>query len=123
LLHHAKATNLLHGGQYGGRPGREVTALTFIEELKTDICYASRKPLINFDNDATSSYDRIIASIASLISWSHGQHRDVCFVHVATLQEAKFRLKTDMGVTKEFYQHCTAYHIYGTGQGSVVTLP
>jgi hypothetical protein len=87
-------------------------------ELKTDICYASRKLLINFDNDAASCYDRIIASIASLVSPSHGQHRDVCFVHVATLQEAKFRLKTDMGVTEIFYQHCKAYPIYGTGQGS-----
>jgi hypothetical protein len=74
LLHHAESTNLLHDGQYGGRPGREATTLTFIEELKTDICYASRKPLINFDNDAASCYDRIIASLASFISRSHGQH-------------------------------------------------
>jgi hypothetical protein len=35
-----------------------------------------------------------------------------------TLQDAKFRLKTEMGVTEEFYQHCKAYPIYGTGQGS-----
>jgi hypothetical protein len=89
-----------------------------MEELKTDICYASRKPLINFDNDAASCYDRIIAALASLVSRSHGQHRDVCFVHAETLQEAKFRLKTEMGVTEEFYQHCKAYPIYGTGQGS-----
>jgi hypothetical protein len=67
---------------------------------------------------AASCYDRIIASIASIISRSHGQHRDVCFVHAETLQAAKFRLKTAMGVTKEFYQHCTAYPIDGTGQGS-----
>jgi hypothetical protein len=118
LLHHAEATNILHGGQYGGRPGREATTLTFIEELKTDICYASRKPLINFDNDAASCYDRIIADIASLVSRSHGQHRDVYFVHAETLQEATYRLKTAMGVTDELYQHCTAYPIYGTGQGS-----
>jgi hypothetical protein len=76
LLHRAEATNLLHGGQYDSRPGREATTLTFIEELKTDICYASRKPLINFDNDAISCYDRSIASIALIISRSHGQHRD-----------------------------------------------
>jgi hypothetical protein len=74
--------------------------------------------MVNFDNDATSCYDCIIAAIASLIARAHGQHRDVCFVHVTTLQEAKFRLKTDIGVTTEFYQHCKAYPIYGTGQGS-----
>jgi hypothetical protein len=72
LLHHADLHHLLHDGQYGGRPGRESTTLTFMEELKTDICYASRKPLINFDNDAASCYDRIIAYVASLVSWSHG---------------------------------------------------
>jgi hypothetical protein len=119
LLHHADLRHLLHDGQYGGRPGREsTTTLTFMEELKTDICHASRKPLINFDIDVASCYDHIIAAIASLVSRSHGQHRDVCFVHEETLQEAKFRLKTEMGVTKEFYQHCKAYLIYGTGQGS-----
>jgi hypothetical protein len=89
-----------------------------MEELKNDICYASRKPLINFDNDATSCYDCIIAAIASLVSRSYGQHRDVCFVHAETLQDAKFRLKTEMGVTDEFYKHSTAYPIYGTGQWS-----
>jgi hypothetical protein len=67
LLHHADQLKLIHRSQYGGRPGKEATTLTFIEELKTDICYASRKPMINFDNNAASCYDRIIAAIASII--------------------------------------------------------
>jgi hypothetical protein len=118
LLHHADQLQLVHGGQYGDRPGREANTLTFIEELKTDICYASRRPLINFENDAASCYDRIITALASLTARAHGQNRDVCFVHAATLQAAKFRLKTAMGVSEEFYQHCHAHPIYGTGQGS-----
>jgi cellobiose phosphorylase len=59
---------LIHRGQYGGQPGKEAMTLALIEELKTDICYASRKPLINFDNDAASCYDHIIAAIASIIA-------------------------------------------------------
>jgi hypothetical protein len=74
LLHHADHQNLLHCGQYGEHPRKEATTLTFLEELKNDICYASHKPMINFDIDATSCYDRIIAAIASIISDSHGQH-------------------------------------------------
>jgi exonuclease III len=118
LLHHADQLKLIHRGQYGGRPGKEATTLAFIEELKTDICYASRKPMINFDNDAASCYDRIIAAIASIIARAHGQHRDVCFVHADTLRQAKFRLKTAMGVSDAFYTNCKAYPIFGTGQGS-----
>jgi hypothetical protein len=37
LLHHADQRQLIHGGQYGDRPGREANTLRFIEELKTDI--------------------------------------------------------------------------------------
>ena len=35
-----------------------------------------------------------------------------------TLQEAKYQLKTQMGISKAFYQHCELFPIYGTGQGS-----
>jgi hypothetical protein len=120
LLHHVDQLKLIHRGQYGGRPGKEATTLTFIEELKTDICYASRKPMINFDNDAALCYDRIIAAIASLIARAHGQHRDVCFVHAETLWQAKFRLKTTMGVSDVFYKHCKAYPILELGKAVAI---
>jgi hypothetical protein len=110
--------NLIHHGQYGGQQGNEATTLASIEELKTDISYAAQKPLINFDIDAASCYDHIIATIASIIARAHGQHRDVCFVHAKTLQEVHFRLKTAMGVSSDFYKHCKAYPIFGTGQRS-----
>jgi hypothetical protein len=121
LLHHADQLKLIHRGQYGGRPGMEATTLAFIEELKTDICYASRKPMINFDNDAASCYDRIIAALASLIARAHGQHRDVCFVHAETLRQAKFRLKTAMGVSDDFTR--TAPRIPFLGLGKEAGIP
>jgi hypothetical protein len=108
----------LHPGQYGGRSGRDAKILVFIEELKTEICYATRKSLINFDNDAASCYDRIIPALASLIGRKFGMHRNVIFVHATTLEETKYKLKTSMGVSDEFYTNCQAFPIYGTGQGS-----
>eukprot|EP00957_Ditylum_brightwellii_P148094 11275449-Ditylum_brightwellii.AAC.1 len=39
-------------------------------------------------------------------------------MHATTLQEARFKLKTVLGISEEFYQHCQAFPIYGTGQGS-----
>eukprot|EP00957_Ditylum_brightwellii_P045365 3438526-Ditylum_brightwellii.AAC.1 len=89
-----------------------------MEELKYDISYMSRKDLVNFDNDAASCYDMIIPGLASLIEQKKGLHRNVEFVHAKTLEEAKFKLCTVLGVGEEFYQHCQAFLSYGTGQGS-----
>jgi hypothetical protein len=66
-LHHAKKNHSLHPGQYGSRSGQDALIPTFIEEMKNEICYATSKSLINFDNDAASCYDRIIPALASLI--------------------------------------------------------
>jgi hypothetical protein len=74
--------------------------------------------LINFDNDAASCYDRIIPALASLIGRKLGMHRNVVFVHASTLEETKYKLKTSLGVSDEFYENCQAFAIYGTGQGS-----
>jgi hypothetical protein len=118
LIKHAESKQTLHPGQYGGRSGRDAKILVFLEELKTEICYASRKSLINFDNDAASCYDRIIPALASLIGRAFGMHRNVIFVHATTLEETKYKLKTSMGVSDEYYANCQAFPIYGTGQGS-----
>jgi hypothetical protein len=45
-------------------------------------------------------------------------HRNVIFVHATTLEETKYKLKTSMGVSDEYYTNCQAFPIYGTGQGS-----
>jgi hypothetical protein len=118
LIHHAESHQSLHPGQYGGRSGRDAKILVFLEELKTKICYASRKSLINFDNDASSCYDRIIPALASLIGQKFGMHWNVIFVHATTLEETKYKLKTSMVVLDKFYASCQAFPIYGTGQGS-----
>eukprot|EP00957_Ditylum_brightwellii_P148350 11294294-Ditylum_brightwellii.AAC.1 len=92
--------------------------LTLIEELKNDICHCSCKSLINFDNDAAAYYDKIVPNIANLIGWKKGLHRNLTFVHALTLAEAKFKLKTALGVSDDFYQHFQAFRTYGTEQGS-----
>jgi hypothetical protein len=118
MIQKAESDKTLHPGQYGGRAGRDALIPAFIEELKNEICYASRKSLINFDNDAASCYDRIIPALASLIGRKYGLHRNVVFVHATTLAETKYKLKTSLGISTEFYENCQAFPIYGTGQGS-----
>jgi hypothetical protein len=87
LLHHADHEGLIHAGQYGGRPGCEAQSLTFLEELKYDISFVSRRTIFNFDNDAMSCYDRIILALASLINRKYGQHQTIVAVHAKTLRQ------------------------------------
>eukprot|EP00957_Ditylum_brightwellii_P100988 7697163-Ditylum_brightwellii.AAC.2 len=86
--------------------------------MKNEISYCSQKLLVNFNNDAVSCYDRIIPNLANFIGRKKGLHVIITFVHATTLAEAKFKLKTALGVSKDYYQHCEASPIYGTGQGS-----
>eukprot|EP00957_Ditylum_brightwellii_P012781 966425-Ditylum_brightwellii.AAC.1 len=89
-----------------------------MEEMKNEISYCSQKLLINFDNDAASCYDHIILNLANLIRRKKELNRNIMFVHTSTLEEGRFKLKTSSGVSKDFYQHCEAFLIYSTGQGS-----
>ena len=118
LLRSADDNNLINEGQYGGRPGCEAQSLTLLEELKYDLSYLTRRSLVNFDNDATSCYDRILVPVASLVNRKYGLHRQVVAVHASTLQQAQFCLKTATGVSELQYSHCDQYPIHGTGQGS-----
>ena len=118
LLRETDNKQLLHPGQYGGRPGCEAQSLTLLEELKYDLAYLTRRTLVIFDNDASSCYDRILVPFASLINRRYGMHRNVVAVHAMTLQQAIFRLKTASGMSDISYQHCAQFPIHGTGQGS-----
>eukprot|EP00957_Ditylum_brightwellii_P007947 601885-Ditylum_brightwellii.AAC.1 len=86
--------------------------------MKNEISHCSQKPLVNFDNDAAACYDRIIPNIVNLIGCKKGLHGNITFVHAKTPAEAKFKLKTALGVSDDYYQHCKMFPIYGTGQGS-----
>eukprot|EP00957_Ditylum_brightwellii_P129997 9914572-Ditylum_brightwellii.AAC.1 len=83
--------------QIGGRAGYDANKLTLLEEIKNNITRCSRKPLVNFDNDAASCYDRIIPNLANLSRKKKGLHWNVTFVHIKILEEAKFKLKTALG--------------------------
>jgi hypothetical protein len=90
IIHHSLDKDTMYpSGKYGALPGRESLIPVFIKEMQNEIARASRKPYIKQDFDATSCYDRIIPWMASLLSRSHGIHRNVCLVHARTLQEAR----------------------------------
>ena len=118
LVHHCIDHSLLNVGQFGGLPGRDAMTPVFLEELQWETTRASRRSLMRMDFDASSCYDRIIPSIASLAARSFGQHKALCFIHATFLQQAKYVLKTKLGLSDEGFSHCQLHPIYGTGQGS-----
>ena len=118
LLQSADLRGIINDGLFGGQPGCKAQSLVFLEELKYDISFCTRRTLFNFDNDATSCYDRIIVSFASLINRKYGLHKKVVAVHATTLLQARFHLRTTTGISQEHYSHSIHYSIYGSGQGS-----
>ena len=117
-MHHAEKNNLLNDGLYGSRPGRSAHDPALIEVLQHETYRMSMKTGINFDLDATSCYDRILTSVASLSSRRLGMHKNVLQVNTSMLEQAKYHLKTNLGISKGYYSHSAAHPIHGTGQGS-----
>jgi hypothetical protein len=103
---------------YGARPGRGALEPVFIEEMINEITRLSWKPVIKNAKDATACYNRIIPGVGNLASRTHGLHRNVALVQGKTLEEVQYHLQTTLGVSKEYYKHCTASPVFGTGQGS-----
>jgi hypothetical protein len=117
-LETAEEGHCLNSGQYGSRPSRGAHDPVFIEEFQLEISRASRKTLIQTNYDATSCYDRIIPNLASLVSQKYGVPQPVALTNTRTLESAKYRLKTDIGISEQSYTHSPENPIYGTGQGS-----
>ena len=117
-LYHAEDHCLLNDGLYGSRPGRSAQDPAFMEVLQHEMYRMSMKSGINFDLDATSCYDRILANVASLSSRRMGMDKSVVLVNAKNLESANFYLKTNLGISEGSYHHCPEYPIHGTGQGS-----
>ena len=117
-MHHAEDKKLLNEGMYGSRAGRSAHDPVFIELLQNEIYRCSMKSGINFDLDASACYDRILASVATIASRRIGMAKQVVIVNATTLQAAKYKLKTSLGISDQWYSHCTEFPIHGTGQGS-----
>ena len=118
LLHHICDNNLVNQACYGTMPGHSSLDPVFVRELEYEMCRLTRRPLVHFDNDATSCYDRIPCFLANLASRKYGMDKKVCIVQGRTLQEAKYYLRTRLGISAEHAEHTRECPWFGTGQGS-----
>ena len=118
LLHHVCDNDLINPACYGTMPGRCSLDPVFIKELEYEISRMTRRPLVHFDNDATSCYDRIPCFLANLASRKYGLDKQVCIVQARTLEQAKYYLRTKFGISKDYAEHTQDCPWFGTGQGS-----
>jgi hypothetical protein len=118
VLHKAKYLQSLNLGMYGSRANRQAVDPTFIEVLQYDYASLTWWLEIKFSNNATSCYDRIIPSISNVIARSMGLHKNIAKLHSTMLEEAIYRIKTQLGISSASYSHTDEWPVFGTGQGS-----
>ena len=88
LIHHCVNTKKFNPSQYGGLLGHDAITPTIIQEFQYEISQASKCPLVHLDYNATTCYDRIILSMASLIARAHGQRCSIVLINATTLKSA-----------------------------------
>jgi hypothetical protein len=88
-----------------------------IEELQFEISRASRRMFIQTNYDATACSGRIILNLAAAASRRFGVHKHATLMNTQTLQDAKYHIRTELGLLTASYSHSEDLPIYGTWQG------
>jgi hypothetical protein len=78
----------------------------------------TRTNLGTIDNDAKSCFNQILCNIAMLVSRYNGIPINFCKIQSTTLRNTRFKLRTALGDSTEYYQHTNKNPINGTRQGS-----
>ena len=89
-----------------------------IEELQFEISRLSRRSFLQTNYDASACCDRIIPNMAMLTSRRFGVAKSATETNARTLQQARFHIRTELGLSDTSYSHSSAQPIFGTGQGS-----
>jgi exonuclease III len=117
-LYQSEALKQLNEGQYGSRPRRNAIDPVMIEELQFEISRLSRRMFLQTNYDASACYDRIIPNLAMIASRRFGVDKSVTQANGNTLLNAKYHIRTELGLSESSYSHSSQMPIYGTGQGS-----
>lgn len=117
-LYQSEALNLLNDGQFGSRPRRNAIDPVMIEELQFEISRISRRMFLQTNYDASACYDRNIPNLAMHASRKFGVEKTVTQSNGYRLLNAKYHIRTRLGLSDSSYSHTVDMPIYGTGQGS-----
>jgi hypothetical protein len=94
LLDNAEKHLLLHPHQYGSRKGKMCIRAVLLKHLSYDHIRQTRMDAIMFDNDSHACYDRIIVSLAAIMSRRAGMPRDAAHVLIRLLLKMENHIQT-----------------------------
>jgi hypothetical protein len=117
-VHAAEDSILLNDGNFGARTARSFLDAIGFEILQYEYSRLLRLRHLKFSNDAKACYDRIVVNLASIVSRSFGLHHNISTIQGHMLQQAVYRIKTQLGISKGSYSHSDESPVFGTGQGS-----
>ena len=119
LMPHCEAHGALHEGQWGSRQGKKAIDCVCLKQFTYEIATFSRTDLVTFDNDAKSCYDRIVMAYALACCMHLGLPEMTAVAFGKFLDEAKYHVKTVLGVSDSHYSHGDdGNDLHGPGQGS-----
>lgn len=118
LVRRASKHLLLHTGQFGSVPNRTSLEPILLTQLTNDNCRILKKNMARFDNDASACFDRIIVPLAMLAARRCGMSDASVKIHAHTLENMKYTVKTQYGISEGHYTGTKSEPLFGTGQGS-----
>lgn len=118
LLWHGEEHNAYHDAQGGSRPGRNTTDVSITQEVIYDINRRMNTDHASNENDAKACYDRMIASLMSLLNRARGMNKNWVATRASILTEARYHIKTMLGLSEDHYTHSEESPTHGSGQGA-----
>jgi hypothetical protein len=104
--------------QAGGRRGRSTSAMATKTVISHEICRRQRLHGAAIYNDAKACFDRIIENISNLTCMREGLSPKLASLHAQTLQQMRYRIKTQYGCGSTFNGHLQPDPFLGSGQGA-----
>jgi hypothetical protein len=117
LMKNCKRYGTLGDHQDGFRKGRSTTRTLLHNELLNN--YNKRLRIDNYIGmtDISGCFDRILPSLISLLNRKNGCPESAVRMHAQTLKNAKYYLKTQLGISEEHFSN-EITPVYGNGQGA-----
>lgn len=103
--------------QGGSRKDRRAQEILLFKHMVYSVVRLTKTNCTSFDNDAKLCYDHIVMLFASLCSQRLGLDKHACELFLKVLDKAKYHVKTQLGISEEFYKTNDTRNIHEPGQG------
>jgi hypothetical protein len=117
-MDNAENHHLLHPHQYGSRKGKMcISGAVLLKRISYDHIRQTRTDAIMFDNDARACYDRIIPSLAAMMSRRTGMTWNGAHVMIRLLLKMEYHVRTAYGVASVAFSNMNKL-LLGVMQGA-----